>query len=715
MGAGQPEVKGYYCALDDPEPSAWTTSTSAALTNVPDGTHCFYVQAEDEVGNRSAVGSCVVNIDTGGPDAPTISSSTHPDPGTWYLNPNPQFAWTASSDLHSGIDHYEVRLDEQPWENVGEVRDRSYANVPAGRHIFMVRAADRAGNVGTPGAFPFNVDIGRPEVIVTAPADGSVVRDASVLIRGTASDDTGLEKVIVRVNGGDWLRATGTANWCAWAPINPGVANLVEARARDTDGKWGPIVGITLNAVGNLRPVAMFASPADGATVCDACVLVQGTASDDVSLEKVIVRVNGGDWMRAKGTTNWSAEVDVNPGAANLVEARARDSAGRFGPTVAITLNAVANLRPVAMFSSPADGATVYDASVLVQGTASDDVSLEKVIVRVNGGPWMRANGTTDWSAWVNVSSGANSVEALARDVDGQWGTTVSMTLNGAGNLRPVVTFTSPPDGATVYDAVVLVQGTASDDTGLEKVIVRVNGGPWMRANGTTNWSFRPALKPGANLIETRARDIDGQWGPIVSLTLIGKPDLRPVAMITSPDDGLDTSDAQVTVTGTATDDGTVVKVIVRVNGGTWVRATGTTSWSETVNLAAGANLIEARAYDDARNWGPIASIKMHRSAGAGFAAVSGLTVQPTAIGAEVVFALSVSGYVTADIINIAGRPVRSLVTDRLMPSGVNELWWDGRSNEGLAVPSGTYLIRLVTHAATGEASHAITTLQIAR
>jgi hypothetical protein len=38
---------------------------------------------------------------------------------------------------------------------------------------------------------------------------------------------------------------------------------------------------------------------------------IQGTASDDVSLEKVEVRIDGGAWMTADGTTSWSYQVDT--------------------------------------------------------------------------------------------------------------------------------------------------------------------------------------------------------------------------------------------------------------------------------------------------------------------------------------------------------------------------------------------------------------------
>ncbi len=609
----------------------------------------------------------------------------------WYVNDQPVQGGTAPT-LGGGCfgagDHVKVQCT--PWDGI--------AQGPAVTDEITIANA-------------------RPTTAITAPADGATVYDASVLIQGTASDDVGLEKVIVRVNSGAWFRADGTENWSAWADISPGGPNLVEACARDSAGQWGAIVGITLNGAANLRPVARCTSPAQGDTVYDAWVRLQGIAVDDTGVAKVIVRVNSGPWMCASGTTDWSAMANIVPGATNLVEACALDIDAQWGPIVGISFDVVPNPRPVAMFTSPPDGATVNDAGVLVQGTAVDDVGLDKVIVRVNGGPWTRAEGTADWSAWVNMSPGANSVEALARDVDGQWGPRVTMALDGAGNLRPVAMFTSPPDGATVYDAAVLVQGTAVDDVGLDKVIVRVNGGAWVRAVGTTAWSARMNITPdGANLVEACARDGSGQWGPMVAMTLNAPANLRPVALITLPGDGDNVAEPQVTVTGTATDDDTVVKVIVRVNGGAWAQATGTTNWNRLVDLLIGPNLIEAVAYDDVGLWGPYASVTMNRVAAAAPAAVTAsVLAAPTSTGAEVCVTLSAEAAVTAEVLNIAGLPVRVIVQDRPMPAGSTTVAWNGRSQNGLAVPSGAYLVRITARTEDGGETSRITPLLLRR
>jgi hypothetical protein len=74
-----------------------------------------------------------------------------------------------------------------------------------------------------------------------------------------------------------------------------------------------------------------------------------------------------------------------------------------------------------------------------------------------------------------------------------------------------------------------------------------------------------------------------------------------PTVAITTPADGATVS-GSVPITGTAADtDGTVTLVQVRIDGGSWLMTTGTTSWSYTWDstaVADSSHTINARSYD---------------------------------------------------------------------------------------------------------------------
>ena len=88
----------------------------------------------------------------------------------------------------------------------------------------------------------------------------------------------------------------------------------------------------------------------------------------------------------------------------------------------------------------------------------------------------------------------------------------------GPDTTPPVVQITSPPSGSLVYTSSVRAEGTASDSgRGVDRVEVRLNGGPWTLAAGIDSWSAEIALPTGTNLIEARAIDRAGNVSAIVS------------------------------------------------------------------------------------------------------------------------------------------------------------------------------------------------------
>ncbi|MGC9319547.1 MAG: FlgD immunoglobulin-like domain containing protein, partial [Armatimonadota bacterium] len=92
---------------------------------------------------------------------------------------------------------------------------------------------------------------------------------------------------------------------------------------------------------------------------------------------------------------------------------------------------------------------------------------------------------------------------------------------------------------------------------------------------------------------------------------------------------------------------------------------------------------------------------------------VMGVSAQAAGDGAQISFTLSAAGSVTVDVLNIAGRTIRRIVTDRECDAGLQTLSWDGRSERGTKVPSGMYLIRVTAAAPTGEQCQGLTTLSV--
>jgi hypothetical protein len=89
------------------------------------------------------------------------------------------------------------------------------------------------------------------------------------------------------------------------------------------------------------------------------------------------------------------------------------------------------------------------------------------------------------------------------------------------------------------------------------------------------------------------------------------EPNIPPICVVSSPSDN-DIISGTISITGTASDsDGNVLSVEVEIDSGSWNPATGTTSWSyslDTTTLSDGDHTIFARSYDG-ENYSTIVSV----------------------------------------------------------------------------------------------------------
>ncbi|MBI1951325.1 MAG: right-handed parallel beta-helix repeat-containing protein, partial [Acidobacteria bacterium] len=87
--------------------------------------------------------------------------------------------------------------------------------------------------------------------------------------------------------------------------------------------------------------------------------------------------------------------------------------------------------------------------------------------------------------------------------------------------VPPTVAITSPPDGAVFTTVPIVVWGAAADaGSGVRRAEVRVNGGPWIMAAGTSPWSLSVGLDFGGNLIEARSFDHAGNVSSVASISV---------------------------------------------------------------------------------------------------------------------------------------------------------------------------------------------------
>jgi hypothetical protein len=179
----------------------------------------------------------------------------------------------------------------------------------------------------------------------------------------------------------------------------------------------------------------------------------------------------------------------------------------------------------------------------------------------------------------------------------------------GGDPVAPRVWIDLPAEGAAV-SRVVTISGTTFDNQGVETVEVQVDeDGSYQLATGTTDWSIAIDLTgypPGAHTIRARVTDSGGNTG-WTSRSITVTDTTSPRVWITEPAEGAAVSGV-VTISGGASDDAGLNAVEVQVDeDGSYLLATGTTTWSIAIDLSGyppGAHTIRARVTDSSGNKG---------------------------------------------------------------------------------------------------------------
>jgi hypothetical protein len=154
-----------------------TPGTDVVLPNFLDpktiltgGTRYFYMAqavvsgVEETKSNNQASAIC----DKSGPNAPILSSPTHPVQGQPYANPNPAFRWVAAADqgMNLNVAGYYVKIDAAPntgsaisgpgWSFTADLQ-KTYPGIGNGVWYFHCLARNQAGNLGTEAVYCVNV------------------------------------------------------------------------------------------------------------------------------------------------------------------------------------------------------------------------------------------------------------------------------------------------------------------------------------------------------------------------------------------------------------------------------------------------------------------------------------------------------------------------------------------------------------------------------
>jgi hypothetical protein len=444
-----------------------TGNTSQEFTGLADGMHTVTLRAADTAANVGEV-SVEFGVDT----VPPAVNILNPDNGAFLDSADVTVSWNGV-DSGSGIDHYEVSIDDGAFVSVEMNTSHQFVGLAEGIHTVVVKALDVAGNNGT-DTVTFTVDLTPPVVEIISPADNAKFADKNVTVMWNATDAlSGLAYIQVRIDGGDWT-LVGTDLSHSFVNLADG-NHVVDVRGVDNAGN---LFVATVHFMTDVTaPVIDVISPAEGAHFRNTSVLASWNVTDATSgVDLVQIRLDGGNWtnVSALGSHEYTNLISNN----HSFEVRAVDVVGNVAvKSVEFIVDMVA---PEVAITFP-DGSVPLNAAVITATwTASDPLSgIANISVMVDGGaPVFLAANVTSY-AMAGLTAGTHTFAVKAVDGVGNNATvTVSFIVD---RTAPTVTAHTPLSAANAVSVTSTITVTFSEAMGAVNIVLSPS------ISGTTN------------------------------------------------------------------------------------------------------------------------------------------------------------------------------------------------------------------------------------
>jgi hypothetical protein len=333
------------------------------------------------------------------------------------------------------------------------------------------------------GPSPGNTYMTRPSVINLPTYQLTQVTNAGYAdVTIQATDESGIHYIGYKKPGEtNWNYSPTqvqhpTSDTYSFGPVRITNSGTLYIFAVDNGGNYPTLATsytITVPPPDTTKPTVSITNPPSAKTYTNSqTVTVSASASDNVGVASVAFydgsTLKGTD-PTAAYTYDWSFAAADN--GAHVWTARAYDAAGNVSTSSPVTLTVSIDITPpTVVISSPANGANLTTSTTTVSGTASDPGSpssgLNLVQVRVNGGAWQTASGTTSWSRSVTLMPCGNTIEARSLDKAGNYSTNalISVTYTPPNTVPNTPSNISPPNAATKVSVTPTLQASAFSD-----------------------------------------------------------------------------------------------------------------------------------------------------------------------------------------------------------------------------------------------------------
>ncbi len=501
-----------------------------------EGVHTLAVRAFDVAGNNAtatvSVNYAPAAVDTIRP----VAYIDHPTPGEVLVSPSYEIKAHATDNV--GVTLMQVAIDGGAWNGMwyDSTEDRwafHWEYYPEGNHTIIVRAFDSAGNNGSTAVScsysTSSQDATPPTVTIEYPTPGEVIVSPTYEIKARASDNVGVSRVAISIDGSAFSDMTNVGDNYAysWSGYAIG-SHEIMVKAWDASNNTGTsftTATYTPSGDDTVPPQVFVESPTPNQIITMSGFPVRARASDNVAVSTVKVRFDDSVWLdMTQSSGTWTYSWSTYSEGMHNISVRATDSSGNNATATVSCFYYIDDSAPVVQISSHSDGQAASVQTIMLTGTSSDDTGIVRVEACASPSGWsgqlnwINCSGTSYWVVRLTLAPGNNTVRVRATDLAGKI-TNVTITLRYGSVVTPdvtppVVSFTSPMNGTTLSAMSAVISGSASDDRGLASLFLKIGNANAINITDClsgASWTYMCVFDAqGAQVVELTATDHSG-------------------------------------------------------------------------------------------------------------------------------------------------------------------------------------------------------------
>jgi cyclophilin family peptidyl-prolyl cis-trans isomerase len=453
----------------------------------------------------------------------------------------------------------------------------TYASGQTGSSTISLTATDSAG-ISVTSTFTVAVgDHAPPAVTITSPT-GDVSVNANPTITGTATDDTGVTKLVASVDGGAAqtvaVDSQGHFSFTPNLPTNGSAdgAHTVTFTATDAAGNNSTPASATFH-LDSTAPVVAISAPTDNQTFGNNPTIT-GTATDNQTLTGLTASVDGGaaQNVTVDGTGHWSFTTGLatngSADGTHTVTFIGTDAAGNTSNHATLTFVLNTTTHASVTLTAPAAGQS-FQTNPAFTGSVTDSGEAGQLTASVDGGAAVAVTVDAQGNFTFTPTVTTDGTHTVTFSAPGHVDVSRAYTLDATA---PVVTITSPADGQT-FNFDPTLKGTIVDATsGVASVTVNVDGtqSRILDLDSQGNFTYIPPVASGgaADGPHTVTITATDNVGNVTTQTFTFTLDtVAPGIQVTEPGDGASLKTSP-DFAGTVADAGGVASLKVSVDGG---------------------------------------------------------------------------------------------------------------------------------------------------